>query len=116
MKYWYVHMPDFFFFSHIGNLLEIKRNLKECTNNISKKGPKKKKSVPQIVAQASLLQKSDASNKDKKRKHQDDQVEAEPKTESIHCSAPAGANENRRPERPHVRQDEEEDDKRNKET
>jgi len=89
-------MPDFFF-SHIGNLLEIKRNLKECTN----KGPKKKKSVPQNVAQASLLQRSDASNKDKKRKHQDVQVGAEP---------PAGANEKRRPERPHVRQDEEEED------
>jgi len=102
----YAHMPDFFF-SHIGNLLEIKRNLKECTKP-------KKKNVPQNVAQASLLQKSDASNNskrsgDKKRKHQDDQVEAEPKTV---VSAPAGSNEKERhPKRPHVQQDEEEEDK-----
>ena len=51
-------MPDFFF-SHVGKHLEIKRNLKEL---VSKKGPKKKKNVPQNVAQASQLQKSDASN------------------------------------------------------
>lgn len=88
--------------------------MKECTNNISKKGPKKKKKiVPQNVAQASLLQKSDASNNsapnkksgDKKRKHQDDQeVGAEPK------SAASSANEKRRPKRPHVQQEEEEEE------